>query len=337
MSEERPIDRSAVIGMITACWKTQVIGEGVRRGIFEALAEEPDTAGALATASGVDADGMMRLLRALTVLGLLDQTGPDRFVLAPAGRYLTRDAADSLSGMAMHWSERIWESFANLRNSVETGEASVPSGPEHFAESQADPVRSDIFNRAMAEGSLIVGRALAKAHDFSRYRTVMDVGGGYGALLVGLVEANPGLHGFVFDMPVLANAARRYLAEQGVDDRVDYVGGSFFETVPAKADCLLLKFILHDWNDEKSIRILANCKAAVGKGSLFVIERIIPEIVGPKDAAVIQGDLVMMSVGGKERTAAEYRALFAQAGLKLDRIIPTETDFSIIECSAADL
>lgn len=327
-------ERAAVIEMITGCWKTQVIGESVALGLFDRLADGAMTAAALAAEADVNEDGALRLLRALAVLGLLEHQPGDRFALTAQGALLRRDAPDSLNGMAGHWHERIWESFGRLGTSVRTGEASIPSGPEHFAVMQEDAAQADIFNRAMAEGSLRVGRALAAAYDFSGFSRLMDVGGGYGALLVGPLEATPGLKGRVFDMPALADQARAWLGEQGLADCADYLGGSFFEAVPEGADCILLKYILHDWSDARCGNILRNCRAALGDGTLLIIERIVPETVSPVDVDVIRGDLIMLGVGGKERTEAQYRALLSEAGLAMTRIIPIDGNFSAIEARA---
>ncbi|HEY1124018.1 MAG TPA: methyltransferase [Sphingobium sp.] len=324
-------DRAGLIDMITGCWKTQVIGQGVAFGLFDGLAGGPQTASALAGAASINAGGAMRLLRALAVLGLVEHLPGDRFALTPTGALLCRDVPDSLNGMAGHWGERIWDGFGRLGTSVRTGEASIPSGPEHFAVMQADPAAADIFNRAMAEGSLRVGRALASVYDFSGFSRLMDVGGGYGALLVGPLEANPALAGQVYDLPALAEPARTWLGEQGIGDRVDYLGGSFFETVPPGADCILVKFILHDWNDARCETILNHCRAAADGGTILIIERIVPETVSPADTDVVRGDLVMLGVGGKERTEAEYHALLGQAGLRISRIVNIDGNFSAIE------
>lgn len=332
-------DRQELSRLISACWTTKVIGEGVRNGVFDALADGPKAAADLAGQAGIPEDGLHRLMRALAVLGLLSQTDPRRFALTDAGQLLRRDREDSLSGMAMHWSGRLWDGFSGLGDCIETGRASVDSGPEHFAEMQNnDPVQADIFNRAMAENTLGVGRIVGKAYDFSRFEAVMDVGGGYGALLVGILEANPGLDAYVFDLEGLGEPGERYRAERGIGGRVAFVPGSFFESVPAKADCLLLKYIIHDWGDDHARTILANCREAIDEnGVVLLIERIVPEIVeqDPAHASVVQGDLVMLRVGGKERTEQEYRTLLAEAGLALTAVHPTETEFSIIEARRA--
>jgi hypothetical protein len=334
MTAEAVTQRAQVIELITGAWKTQVIGEAVKLGLFDRIGQGEERAEALAAASGANANGVMRLLRGLATLGLVTHEPGDRFSLTDLGQYLRRDAADSLTGMAGHWSERMWNSFAGIGESVRTGEASAPSGIDHFAQQQADVRRADVFNRAMAEGSLRVGRALANVYDFEGCKTLMDVGGGYGALLVGPLEAYGHLKGQLFDLPTLSDVALRYLGEQGVGGRVAYIGGSFFASVPAGADCLMLKFILHDWNDAKSLTILRNCREAVGEGCILIIERIVPETVGPADLDVIRGDLTMLTVGGKERTEAEYHALLGQAGLRITKIVPIDAVFSAIEARA---
>ncbi|MCW2381950.1 hypothetical protein M2338_001515 [Sphingobium sp. B2D3B] len=184
-------ERHRLIDMITAAWKTKVIGEAVGLGLIEELAAGRHDSAAIAQSLGASEDGVMRLLRALAVLGLVTHEGSDRFSPTPLGDCLRKDAPDSLYGMSGHWNERMWNSFANLGVSVKSGEPSVPSGPDHFVQQQADPARADVFNRAMAEGSLRVGRALARAYDFSDVKTVRDVGGGYGALLVACSKPIP--------------------------------------------------------------------------------------------------------------------------------------------------
>lgn len=334
MVDGQKTDRDQVMGMITGAWKTQVIGEGVKLGLFDRLAGGPVQADDLALSAGANADGVMRLLRGLATLGLVEHQPGNHFALTALGQYLRRDAADSLTGMAGHWSERMWNSFAGIGASVRTGEASAPSGIDHFAQQQADTAGADVFNRAMAEGSLRVGRSLAKVYDFSGCTTLMDAGGGYGALLVGPLEANPHLKGQIYDLPTLSDVANVYQADHGVGARVDYVGGSFFENVPASADCILLKFILHDWNDANSLTILNNCREAVGDGRILIIERIVPETVSARDMEVIRGDLTMLTVGGKERTEAEYHKLLGEAGLVITKIVPVDAVYSAIEARA---
>ncbi|MEY4761444.1 MAG: hypothetical protein RLZZ200_1300, partial [Pseudomonadota bacterium] len=241
--------RERVNGLITACWTTQVIAVAVRLGLPDRLLNGPCASDALAEAAGVHADALHRLLCALASLGLAVHHGGRRFSLAPDGELLLTAAAGSLRGVALHWGDRQWRSFGLLGAAVADGRAHVAEG---FEPLQKDPAQADVFNRAMAEQSLRIGLAAAAAYDFGRFRRVLDVGGGYGAVLASLLSTCPRLEGATFDLPDVEDAARRYLHEQALGDRAEFIGGSFFETVPAGFDCHVLKFIVHDWGDAES-------------------------------------------------------------------------------------
>jgi hypothetical protein len=329
--------RSRVRDLITGAWATQVIHHGVQLGVFDAMAQGPISSRDFAASTDNSADGVFRLLRAVATLGLARQVENDVFTLTDEGRLLCSDTAGSLRGVALHWGGRIWNSFQTLGVAVHSGKASVSSGADDFVAMQNDPVRSAVFNRAMAEQSLAIGREVAQAYDFSIFETVMDVGGGYGAVLRALLEKYENLHGSVMDLPALAAQATAYLEEAGVAERARYIGGDFFVSVPP-ADAFILKYIIHDWNDENALRILRNCRRAAGKsGSVLLLEQVVPQRVSniPTDQAAIRADLIMMTVGGKERTEAEYRALCAAAGLRIDRIVAMPSGFSLIETKSA--
>lgn len=323
--------RERVTALITACWTTQLVAEAVRLELPERLTAGPQTADALAAACQVDADALFRVLRALAALGLLRHLGERRFALDAAGALLRRDAADSLRGIALHWGDRQWRSFGLLGKVVATGRPQVAEGFENL---QKDAAQAAVFNRAMAEQSWRIGAAATRAFDFGAYHRVLDVGGGYGAVLAALLEANPRLCGASFDLPEVGAGATDYLRERGVADRAEFMGGSFFESVPAGFDCHVLKYIIHDWGDAESRRILASCARALAPGGVLVLlEQVVPDtiVADARVADVLRGDLIMLNIGGRERTAAEYRGLLAAAGLTLTRIIPTDTTFSVIE------
>ena len=331
-------DRDRIVDMLTGCWRTRVIYDAVRLGIADKLSASALGSEAVAEACGTDADATYRLLRALSVLGLCKQRETDLFELTKAGQCLRSDVPDSIQGVAKHWGGRLWESFGQLGTTLETGKPTMATAPEDFVKFQSDPKEAEIFNRAMAEQSFKVGKAMAEAYDFSRFKTLLDVGGGYGAVLAALLKAYPKARGAVAEIASVEEGARAYLAGAGVDDRADFIGCDFFKSVPP-ADCMILKFIIHDWNDENSRTILANCRGALAPGGVvLLIERIVPDTVSatPADEGIICGDLIMMTVGGKERTEAEYRALLAQSGLKLTSVVPTGTAFSVIEAKAAE-
>ncbi|MBN8829603.1 MAG: hypothetical protein J0G94_03010 [Sphingomonadales bacterium] len=323
-----------VIEAITGAWRTRAIYEGARAGLFDALGTAPASSASLAAPLGLDAPTTLRILRALAVLGLCEQTGPDLFAETPAGRVVRSDAPNSLRGMAMLWGDRIWRSLETLGDTLRTGEPGWGNG--NFGAIHGDPAASDIFSRAMAEQSVPIGRALAAACDFSGLRTVADVGGGYGAVLIEVLRANPGLTGFVQDLALMTDGARRYLDQAGLGGRATFRPGDFFADVPSGADCILLKYILHDWPDGDCARILANCRAALAPGAaLIVLERILPERVSAQDEPVVRTDLVMMPISGKERTRAEFQAMLGAAGFTVEAVKPLVDGCWAIEARAA--
>ena len=174
---------------------------------------------------------------------------------------------------------------------------------------------------------------MAAAYDFSRCTTVVDVGGGAGAFLDGILEANPQLRGVVFDLPSVAPAAEELLAASGVVDRCQVVGGDFFESVPGAGDVYILSWVIHDWDDERSVAILKNCRAAMADDAkLLVFEAVIPPGDGPSFAKLYDLHMLVLS-GGRERTESEFRALLAAADIELMRIIPTDVPRSLIEAA----
>ena len=175
---------------------------------------------------------------------------------------------------------------------------------------------SETFNAAMAEHTRAVAPGFVEAHDFGRYRTVADLGGGDGTLIGAILRANPGLRGVLFDLPPGLAAAPATLAD--VAGRTEIVPGDFFESVPEGADAYVLKSVIHDWDDERAAAILRNCRAAMRDDArLLVLEQVMPEIVTEEAQGVVRNDLNMLvSTGGRERTEAEFRALLDGAGFE---------------------
>jgi len=310
--------RSRVRDLITSAWTTQVIHHSVKLDLFDALASGPRSSTDLARSANADVNGIFRLLRALATLGLVNQDADDSFSITEAGRLLCRESQGSLRGVALHWGDRLWKSFEALGQAVVSGQPSVTSGADDFIEMQSDPVRSAIFNRAMAEQSLGVGHEVARAYDFSRFDSVMDVGGGYGAVLRAILERYPALHGSVMDLPMLATQATAYLAAAGVADRAKYVGGNFFEAVPEGAGAYVLKYIIHDWNDETCVNILKNIACSMtAESRLLIAECVLPDRGVNVEAAWL--DLIMLTFGGRERTEEQWRQIVEAAGLRLER------------------
>ena len=177
---------------------------------------------------------------------------------------------------------------------------------------------------------------LVPAYDFARFGTVADIGGSQGPLLAAILAANPGVRGILFDLPRVVAGAPPVLAAAGVEDRCTVVGGDFFTSVPAGADAYILKYIIHDWDDERAIAILRRCRAAMGAGAtLLLIEHVLPEHweegASAVPAARLDLHMLVMTPGGRERTASDFRSLLAESGFELQRVSPTRLPFSILE------
>jgi hypothetical protein len=173
--------------------------------------------------------------------------------------------------------------------------------------------------------------AILAAYDFSRFRTIMDVGGGRGALLAAILRANPAVSGVLVDLPSTVAGAGPIFESAGVADRCTVVGGSFFEAVPGAADLYLLKSVIHDWDDERAVAILRSCRQAVGEsGRVMLVERVLPSGNAASLASLMDLNMLVLA-GGQERTEAEYRSLYERAGLALVDVIPAGADLTLLE------
>ncbi len=327
--------QSLILGYMPA----RVVHIAAHLGISDLLAGGPKTVKALAQATNTSAGPLLRLLRALASLDLLEDRGRDGFALTALGSQLRSNMPGSLRNFAlMFGGERAWRSWGELLHCVETGESGTHRvyGMGSFEYLAANPDQAVIFNGAMAESTRRVTEALVSAYDFSQFGKIIDVGGGNGALLGAILAANPGMRGVVFDLPRGNAEAPQKLADAGVAANCEVVGGDFFRSVPEGADAYILKFIIHDWDDEQSLAILKNChKAMHQKSKILLLERVMPEKMEPTPAhrRIAMADMNMLAMpGGRERTGNEYRDLLAQAGLSITRILAIPgLDIGVVE------
>lgn len=325
-----------VTQLIGGYWAAQVACAAAALSLPDHLAKGPATAEDLARAAEAHAPSVRRLLRAMASLGLCTQEPDGRFALTEAGGYLRADAPGSVRGRALFIGDMLWKQFSDLTHQVKTGSRTqtLLAGAEGFEAMKDDPARLHTFQQAMAESSRTAARDAMAAYDFARFERVLDLGGGYGGVLGELLKAHPHQTGAVLDLPFLKEGAETYLRNVGVEGRVRFLGGSFFEAVPGGFDLILMKFIIHDWDDAEAGSILRNARRSADRGAtLVLIEQVVPDVVAatPEHQAVIRGDLTMMGMGGKERTAEEYRALLAESGWRLEAITPAGAQFSVIE------
>jgi hypothetical protein len=330
----------ALLEMINSGWMAQAIHVAARLGIADRLAEGPRSCDELAASVGAHPGALRRLLRGLASLGLCREAADGAFALTPLGEHLRADAPGSLRSLALFFGGSLWPAWGALVHCVKTGKRARSLGSregafEHLAQR---PEAARVFDAAMVEVARLIADSLVRGYDFSGIGRIVELGGGHGALLVAILRAHPAMRGVLFDLPHVVDGARAHLEAAGVADRCEVVPGSFFESVPSGADAYLLKSVIHDWDDERSLAILENCRRAMPEkgGRLLLVERIVPERMEAcaEHRVVAASDLNMLvATEGRERTEAEYRALLGSAGLELTRSVPIGAGYSVIEAA----
>ena len=320
--------------MIGGAKVTQLVYVAAKLGIADLLADGPKTTEELAASAEAHPPSLHRLLRALVSLGIFTEGDDGRFELTPLAEPLRTGVPDSVRAMAIGWGEEVfWRPWGELLYSVRTGKTSVDhlfgEGLFDYLASHGDAAR--IFDEFMAEGTSGISAAVVEAYDFSGVAKIVDVGGGRGGLVATILEANPEMKGVLFDLPSVVKGADQVVQAKGVARRCEVVSGDFFQSVPAGGDAYILKWIIHDWDDDRAQAILKNCRAAIGAdGRLLLVERVLPPRDAPSSVAI--GDVTMLVLtGGRERTKAEYAELLRRSGFRLTTIVPTATELSVIE------
>jgi O-methyltransferase domain len=308
-------------------------------GVADHLSAEPLPIEDLAFHVGAQPDFLYRVMRMLASLGVFVEAPGRGFALTPISECLKTDAPVSLRYLAMAWGDQ-WSTraFERFTDAVRTGiDATTLAWGKNTFELFADiPEQAETFHRAMTGLSKSAGAAVTDAYDFSQINRLCDVGGGHGMLLASIMKTNPALHGVLFDLPEVVAGATNHKTFEGLEDRVTIESGNFFERVPAACDAYILKHIIHDWDDTRSQRILSLIREQLpANGRVLLCELVVPDSPGPAPAKFLDLEMLALTVGGKERTVEEFKELFASAGLKLTRVIPTTTPFCIIEAVPA--
>lgn len=305
-----------LLELLVGPFRAYAVYTAAKLGIADRLADGPRTSAELADQVGADADALGRLLRLLAGLGIVSRDDGDRFCLTPRGELL-RTTGGSMRDLAICYGEQFYRPLAELPHSVRTGEPSFPRVfGKPWLEYYADhPEAARVFDSAMAAGSAFFAE-LAHVYDFTRARTIVDIGGGNGALLAAVLATHPHLTGVVLEVPHVVATTRDWLRQHGLADRCEVIGGDFFASVPAGGDVYLLSRILHDWEDERCLALLGSCRNAMTPDSqLLIIERVVP--AGGEPSLALEWDIHMLAnTGGRERTAAEYHALLDRSGFE---------------------
>jgi hypothetical protein len=253
--------------------------------------------------------------------------------------WLRRDASPTLHHAVRYWMmPSTWAAWGHLEHAVRDGKVPFETsfGMPKFEYLKAHPEEARLFDSFMQHSPDDRHAAVVQAYDFSEARLVADVGGGNGALLAAILAANPGTKGLLFDQEAVLSGAAAALG--GHASRCVIQAGSFFQSVPAGGDIYTLSQILHDWSDERCLKILANCRAAMDRSTrLLVIERVLDEVPGRTNPMNFLVDIHMMAMfpDAKERTLAEFGRLFRDTGFGEPRLIPTRSPFCVIETCPA--
>lgn len=306
-----------------------VLSALIRNGVIEALNSGINSVDELSEKCNVNRNVLSRTLRYAGFIGLVSLS-ENRYSLTDVGRIFLKDVPGSLFGSANFISAPPWrDSWMNFEHCLKTGEPAFNHvfGEPFFQFLDSKPEYGKPFHQYMANISAMVASVVAEAYDFSKFKTICDVGGGQGVLLKAILNKTPAANGILYDME---NVVKVNVVGD-LEDRVQIVTGSFFDSVPP-ADCMVLKTIIHDWNDENSLQILSNCRKSLNKdGKIILVEQVVEE---PFTLTALFYDLHMqVMLGGAERTEQEYKSLFEASGLKTDQIINTKSPMKIIVTS----
>ena len=323
--------------MASGAWVSQMIHVAAELGIADALAAGEQVVEPLAQHLNAHPDSLFRLLRGLASLGIFRETSPRTFALTPLAELLRSDHPQSLRQFARMLGSEHYLSWNQLLHSVRTGESAFQRefGMGVFAWYDQHPERAAVFNAAMGDFSRSEVAAFLEAYpSFHEFRHLVDVGGCRGQLLMAVLQAHPHLRGTVFDQPAVV---QELPVPPELSGRLAVQAGDFFSAVPQGADAYLMKHILHDWHDDACLQILRHIHAAMAPGArLLILEPVIPPGNEPFPGKLLDLNMLVMTDGGRERTASEYEHLLQRGGFRLQRIVPTPSAISVVEAVAGD-
>jgi O-methyltransferase domain len=320
--------------IVNGYWLYRAVYVVAKLGVADLLADGSKSSQELASLTESDPRVLYRVLRLVASSGMLAEDDARTFSLTPLGNGLRSDVPGSRrSHIILMGEPMFWNSWGKLYEGVKTGDSpfSHAFDDEFFAYMRKNPEHAVVYNGAMGNAARVRAEAVEAAYDFAGVGTVVDVGGGNGTLISTILAAHPQLRGILFDQPAVVAESGPTLSAAGVADRCQVVGGSFFEAVPEGGDAYTLSQIIHDWPDEHAATILRSCQRAMAPGArLLIIDQVIPPGNEPHQSKY--GDVMMFVVhGAQERTAAEFAALLDGTGFSFQRVIPTTSQWSVVE------
>jgi O-methyltransferase domain len=323
--------------MVTGYYVSRAIHVAAKLGIADLLAEGARGHDELARATSTHPDSLRRVLRLLAGAGVFTEEEDGKFALTPIGACLRSGVPGSMRAATLLFGGITQQAWGDLLHSVETGEPAFRRvfGMASFDYLAEHPDEAANFDAAMAGFTKRIATAVAEAYDFSPFHRIVDIGGGNGLLLAGILTAYPALAGIIFDLPHVAARAEEQIRELDLADRCEIVGGDFFKEVPSGGDAYLLKHVIHDWNDDRATEILRNCRRAMGaEATLLIVEGVYPSRIDQSEesrGAAANDVNMLVCTGGRQRSEAEFRGLFDAAGFRLMRIVPTQAPVKVIE------
>jgi hypothetical protein len=341
-AEPTPQDASAaqlaLMQLLFGKQLTYCLSGVARLGVADHMNGTPQPVEEIADAVGAHAPSLYRVMRLLASFGVFREEKGRKFALTDAGALLKSDATGTIRYFATmfgdEWTTRAYERFTDV---LRTGKDGVTQAyGQHVFDVLADrPEQCATFQAAMSSSSALAGRVITEAYDFSGIKRLADVGGGHGGLLAAILGSYPAMQGVLFDRPeIVASVPPGQFAS--CQDRIAVEPGSFFERVPEGCDAYIMKHIIHDWGDEHCRTILKLMRDRLPpNGRVLVCDMVVSDDPGPTPAKLLDIEMLVVTVGGKERTEDEFRDLFASAGLRLNRIVPTERPICVIEAVPA--
>ncbi len=332
MSHELP-PPAVMLQFVMGSWVSQAVGAAARLGIADHLADGDRTAEQLAAATHANPDAVHRLMRALASLGIFTMKGT-HFGLTPVGQTLRSGVPGSMRNVAMAETDAPhWLTWGHFTDAIRTGHkmSQQALGMDPWEYYGKHPELSVQFSRAMQDISSIAIEPVLASFTFPEHGHIVDVGGAHGTLLGAILQHYPKTRGTLLDLPHVIDSAKPVYTSSPLHSRVTLEGGDFFKSVPAGGDVYLLKHILHDWDDEHSLKILKSIRHAMKpRSALLIVELSLPADATPSAAHLMDLNMLVM-INGRERTVDEYRTLLHGAGLELARAIPTQSPMVLIE------
>lgn len=322
-----PPPAARLMEMVQGIWLGPAICWVARLGLVDRLVDGPKDVSELAAEAGLQEDPLYRLLRAVSRFEVVDEVAPRRFAIGALGQPLRRDDPAGV-GYTAHMSvlPEFWDAWGKLGEVLEQGGSGFRAAYGHsfFEHLGENPEVAAVFDGAMTQNSARQHGAVLEVVDVSGAQRIVEVAGGEGRLLAALLDRAPEAEGVLLELPHVLERARARLDEQGVLDRCQLVAGDFLEAVPEGGDLYVLKHIVHDWDDARAGKILANIRRVMDPGGRVLI---LDALLGPPgtrgDAVLLDLEMLVMTEGGRERSEDELRALLAASGLALEAVHPT--------------